>query len=45
MIDEEKLEDYVETYYDQEEYLVCCDTEEDFFQMTIQHLSEEPDSF
>jgi hypothetical protein len=43
MIDDEKLERYVETYYDQEEYLVRCDTGEDFFQITIQHLSKEPD--
>jgi hypothetical protein len=43
MINEEKPERYVETCYDQGEYLVRCDTGEDFFQITIQHLSEEPD--
>jgi hypothetical protein len=43
MIDEEKLERYVETYYDKEEYLIRCDTDEELFQIAVQHLNEEPD--
>lgn len=43
MISERKLEKYVESYYKSEDYSIRCDTEEDFFQVTIQHLNEEPD--
>lgn len=43
MISERKLEKYVESYYDSEDYSIRCDTEEDFLQVTIQHLNEEPD--
>ncbi|MFB6242082.1 MAG: hypothetical protein ABEJ36_04770 [Candidatus Nanosalina sp.] len=44
MIDEEKLEDYVETFYDMQEgdYRVTCDSGEDFFQVTVAHLEKEP---
>lgn len=43
MISERKLEKYVESYYNSEDYSIRCDTDEAFFQVTIQHLDREPD--
>lgn len=43
MISEKKLERYIESYYNSEDYSIRCDTEGDFLQVTIQHLNKEPD--